>query len=61
MFYSYDEFATLDRADLRLPGSIGVPYSYRSAPTETNLITGTVGLVPYFRQIYKTGRPLVRS
>lgn len=61
MLYSYDEFATPDGADLRLRGSIGVPHGHRSAPVEANLATSAVGMVPYFRQVHETGRPLVLS
>ena len=61
LLYSYDELAPRGASNLRLRGSIGVHNGHPCAPTESNLETSDAGLVPLFRQVKQSAKPLVLS
>ncbi|KAK4543224.1 hypothetical protein LTR36_005774 [Oleoguttula mirabilis] len=61
LLYSYDELATPPTNSLRLRGSIGVSHGHHCAPSHADLDTGTIGIVPFFRQAKETGAPVVLS
>lgn len=58
MLYSFDDVQD-NQASLRLRGSIGVQKG--QFPFEDQLETSNTGLVPFFRQVQSSGKPLLLS
>nr|POE94267.1 hypothetical protein CFP56_16507 [Quercus suber]POF04896.1 hypothetical protein CFP56_73857 [Quercus suber] len=58
MLYAYDEFATPGGQNIFFRGGIGVSPGINCATPSANLESVNIGLMPYFRQVQASGKPL---